>query len=63
MSRDSNRASAPKCAAFVDRLRAVFPDAKALFVEEGTVKLGEPDEGPFAACNVVDYAEADNDPR
>lgn len=63
MSRDSNRAGAPKCAAFVDRLRAVFPDAKAVFVEEGAVNLGKPDEGPSATCYVVDHGEADLHPR
>jgi hypothetical protein len=56
-AKTSNQAKAPKCAEFVNRVRAVFPDAKAIYVEEGDVKLGEPIPGPFASCFIVEGIE------
>ena len=39
-----NHAKAPKSAAFVKQMRAVFgEDVKVIYVKEGDLKLGEPD--------------------
>lgn len=35
-----NRAQCPEVAAFVDAVRAVFPNAKVTYVKEGKVELG-----------------------
>lgn len=56
-AKSSNQAKAPQCAAFINRLRGEFPEAKAIYVEEGDVKLGEPIPGPFATCYIVEGVE------
>jgi hypothetical protein len=40
----SNQSKAPQCAAFVEKLRAVFGEVKVLYVEENGFILGEPCE-------------------
>ena len=41
--KSSNWLRAPKSAAFVKQMRAVFGDVKVIYVKEGDLKLGEPD--------------------
>ena len=43
-SKDENQAKAPICAAFVEEMREVFGDVKVLYVKEGDVELGTPEE-------------------
>lgn len=44
-AKNSNHVKAPKSAAFVKQMRAVFGDeVKTLYVEENEFKLGEPSD-------------------
>lgn len=41
MHRTSNHAKAPKCAAFVAKMRECFGEVKVLHVKEGGFEIGE----------------------
>jgi hypothetical protein len=43
VSKSSNHAKAPICAAFVEEMRAVFGEVRVIYVKENDFQLGEPD--------------------
>lgn len=53
-SASSNHAKAPKCAEFVNTMRAEFPDLKVLHVREGDFELGGEDTAAYATCLIHD---------
>lgn len=50
MSKTSNQANAPLCAAFVESFRAIFGDVAVEYVSENEVVLGKKDEREYASC-------------
>jgi hypothetical protein len=57
-AKSSNQAKAPIAAAWANGLRSLFGnDAKVIYVEEGSFKLGDPMSGPFATCFITEIEE------
>jgi hypothetical protein len=59
---NQNHAKAPQSAAFVKDQRAVFEDLQVLYVKEGAVELGKPDQVIYATVYQTSVRK-DADPR